>query len=118
MKLFYSISVSVLGLFVISCAPTIHIVDRYPSEQKKTIEWVKGKGSSGRIIKRIEYYPNGAKKSESKIKNGRPNGPFIGFYKNGSISVKGQSKNGLLKACHMYEATCSGSELPERAWQC
>ena len=67
-----------LGLLLFSCAPTIKVVDRYPSEQKKTEELVRGEGSSARTVKRIEYYSNGAKKSEVDIKLGEKYGKYIG----------------------------------------
>ena len=78
-----------LGLLLPSCAPTIKVVDRYQSEQKKTEELVKGKGSSVHTVKRIEYYPNGAKESEVDIKLDEKYGKYIGYHKNGATAVIG-----------------------------
>jgi len=85
----FYILIITLGLLLPSCAPTIKVVAKYPSEQKKTEELVKGKGSSGRTVKRIEYYPNGAKKSEVDIKLSKKYGKYIGYHKNGATAVIG-----------------------------
>ena len=85
----FYILIITLGVLLPSCAPTIKVVAKYPSEQKKTEELVKGKGSSGRTVKRIEYYPNGAKKSEVDIKLSKKYGKYIGYHKNGATAVIG-----------------------------
>ena len=55
---------------------------------------MQGKGSSGRIIKRIEYYSNGRKKSEVDINNGRKDGKYLAYTKNAALSIKGQYEDG------------------------
>ena len=109
-----------LGLLLFSCAPTIKVVDRYPSEQKKTEELVRGEGSSARTVKRIEYYSNGAKESEVDIKLGEKYGKYIGYHKNEVTAVIGNyagneqsgkwtwtGMTGIIDSVHTYK---SGSD--------
>ncbi|MEA1882881.1 MAG: hypothetical protein U9N31_10850, partial [Candidatus Marinimicrobia bacterium] len=82
--------IPVIALILTSCAPRMAIIDRYSTQEKKTVEWVKGKGDASRVVKRIEYYPGGKKKSEVDIKTGQKNGKYIGFHKNGTTAVIGK----------------------------
>ena len=94
MSMRFHILFMIAGIFLSNCAPSLHIVEQYPDNKEKTVELMKGKGSSGRIIKRIEYYSNGRKKSEVDINNGRKDGKYLAYTKNAAISIKGRYENG------------------------
>ena len=39
-----------------ACAPpTIRVIDRFPNNEKKTVEWVKERGTSAIVINRVVF---------------------------------------------------------------
>ena len=75
-----------------ACAPpTIRVIDRFPNNEKKTVEWVKERGISAIVIKRVDYYNNGQTFSEVAFANGRMHGDFIQYHPNGEIVTRGES---------------------------
>ena len=77
MSMRFHILFVIASIFLSNCAPSLHIVERYPNNKEKTVELMRGKGSSRQIIKRIEYYSNGRKKSEVDINNARKDGKYL-----------------------------------------
>ena len=83
------------ALVITSCAPSLQIVDRYSTQEKKTVELVKGKGEAGKVVKRIEYYPRGKKKSEVAISLGKKDGKYFGYHESGTLAVRGKYSGNL-----------------------
>ena len=94
MSMRFHILFVIASIFLSNCAPYLHIIERYPNNKEKTVELMRGKGSSGQIIKRIEYYSNGRKKSEVDINNARKDGKYLAYTKNAAISIKGRYEDG------------------------
>ena len=79
-------------LILSACAPpAIRVIDRFPNNEKKTVEWVKERGTSAIVIKRVVFYNNGQTFSEVAFSNGRMHGDFIQYHPNGKIVTKVES---------------------------
>ncbi len=82
-------------LILSACAPpAIRVIDRFPNNEKKTVEWVKERGTSAIVIKRVVFYNNGQTFSEVAFSNGRMHGDFIQYHPNGKIVTKGEYLSG------------------------
>ena len=78
-----------------ACAPpTIRVIDRFPNNEKKTVEWVKERGISAIVIKQVDFYNNGQTFSEVAFANGRMHGDFIQYHPNGEIVTRGEYLSG------------------------
>ena len=83
-----------LSLLFSSCAPTLRVSDRYPNNQKKTVDVIKEEGSSYKLIKKINYYDDGNVLSEVAFTNQKMHGNFFQYHRNGRVSVKGKYNYG------------------------
>ena len=83
-----------LSLLFSSCAPTLRVSDRYPNNQKKTVDVMKEEGSSYKLIKKINYYDDGNVLSEVTFTNQKMHGNFFEYHRNGRVSVKGKYNYG------------------------
>jgi len=45
MSMRFHILFMIAGICLSNCAPSLHIVERYPDNKEKTVELMKGKGS-------------------------------------------------------------------------
>ena len=87
-----------LSLFLISnCGDKVReeITERYDDEQKKVLVGYKGKGSDEEIVKRIEYYKNGEISLEGNYKDGKEDGKWTFYDKDGSLIGEGIYQYGL-----------------------
>ncbi len=71
------------------------VTESYDNGQAKTIKYFKGETAENKLVKELQYYPDGKPAYQKNFKNNKPNGEWMFWFSNGNIWSQGEYKNGL-----------------------